>query len=258
MAQIDKSKEDLIEEIRLLNKRIAELESEHKQQQLLLRNEELKQLEAGTEKEREFLEKVINSIGSPLYVIDTDYNVVLSNKVAQERGVAIGSHCYQCTHRQEEPCSGKHGCPLKEVLRTKKSVAMEHIHFDKEGNCRFFEVRGEPIFDKDGRVVQMIENSIDITERKKTEAVLLRDEARQRALLELSEKSELSSDEVANYALEEGIKLTQSTIGYIAFVNEDESVLTMHYWSKTAMAQCATIDKPIVYVVKDTGLWGEL
>ena len=51
--------------------------------------------------------------------------------------------------------------------------------------------------------------------------------------------------------------LTSSTIGYLAFVNEDETVLTMHSWSKTAMAACAIIDKPIVYPVATTGLWGE-
>ncbi len=45
--------------------------------------------------------------------------------------------------------------------------------------------------------------------------------------------------------------LTNSKIGYLAFMNEDETVLTMHSWSKTAMAQCAIIDKPIVYPVVD-------
>jgi PAS domain S-box-containing protein len=97
----------------------------------------------------------------------------------------------------------------------------------------------------------------DITIQKQTEEELLRNETRQRALLELSQKSELSANEISEYAMEEGIKLTGSTIGYIAFMNEDESVLTMHYWSKTAMDQCSMIDKPIVYPVKDTGLWGE-
>ena len=51
--------------------------------------------------------------------------------------------------------------------------------------------------------------------------------------------------------------MTASSIGYLAFANEDETVLTMHYWSKSAMQECALIDKPIVYPVKDTGLWGE-
>ena len=31
----------------------------------------------------------------------------------------------------------------------------------------------------------------------------------------------------------------------------------MHAWSKTAMKECAIIDKPIHYPVVTTGLWGE-
>jgi PAS domain S-box-containing protein len=46
-------------------------------------------------------------------------------------------------------------------------------------------------------------------------------------------------------------------MGYLAFLNEDESVLTMHSWSKSAMAECAIQDKPILYPVESTGLWGE-
>ena len=63
--------------------------------------------------------------------------------------------------------------------------------------------------------------------------------------------------EITDFALEEAVRLTQSTIGYLAFLNDDESVLTMHSWSKAAMAECAIIDKPIVYPVSTTGLWGE-
>ncbi|MBM4294725.1 MAG: PAS domain S-box protein, partial [Deltaproteobacteria bacterium] len=58
-------------------------------------------------------------------------------------------------------------------------------------------------------------------------------------------------------ALEEGVRLTKSTIGYLAFMNEDETVLTMQAWSKTAMDQCAVVDKPLVYPLETTGLWGE-
>jgi len=63
--------------------------------------------------------------------------------------------------------------------------------------------------------------------------------------------------EITDFALEEAVRLTESKIGYLAFMNEDETVLTMHSWSKTAMEQCAVIDKPIVYPVETTGLWGE-
>ena len=97
----------------------------------------------------------------------------------------------------------------------------------------------------------------DITERKRMEERLRLDEARTGILLELSQMTDRSAAEIANHAMESAIQLTGSTMGYIAFTNEDETVLTMHYWSASAMRECAIIDKPIVYAVKDTGLWGE-
>ncbi len=58
---------------------------------------------------------------------------------------------------------------MVEVKKTKKPCIVEHIHEDADGNPRIMEVNGYPIFDDDGNVVQMIEYSIDITERKQAE-----------------------------------------------------------------------------------------
>ena len=57
-------------------------------------------------------------------------------------------------------------------------------------------------------------------------------------LLKLSQMTEATHKEVADFALDQGIALTGSEIGYLAFMNEDESVLSMYSWSKTAM-ECA-------------------
>ncbi len=50
---------------------------------------------------------------------------------------------------------------------------MEHIHFNQEGEQRYVEVHGYPIFDNNGQLAQMIEYSLDITEKKKAETALL-------------------------------------------------------------------------------------
>jgi signal transduction histidine kinase/FixJ family two-component response regulator len=81
--------------------------------------------------------------------------------------------------------------------------------------------------------------------------------ARTVALLALGQMTDQPTDDIATFALENVIAMTGSSIGYIAFVNDDETVLTMHYWSKSAMQECAIIDKPIVYPLENTGLWGE-
>ena len=94
-------------------------------------------------------------------------------------------------------------------------------------------------------------------ERSRAEEALRLEQARLNALLKLNQMTDAPLRAITDFALEEAVRLTQSRIGYLAFMNEDESVLTMHAWSKTAMDQCAVIDKPIEYPIETTGLWGE-
>jgi len=53
--------------------------------------------------------------------------------------------------------------------KSEKPYAVEHIHYDEYGNPRNIEVHAHPIFDHSGRLKQIIEHSIDITDRKKIE-----------------------------------------------------------------------------------------
>ena len=94
-------------------------------------------------------------------------------------------------------------------------------------------------------------------ERKQAEEALKLNESRLEILLKLNQMTGVSLKELTNFALEEAIRLTRSKIGYFAFMNEEETVLTMHTWSKIAMEECSISDKPIVYPVETTGLWGE-
>ncbi|MHA1907280.1 MAG: PAS domain-containing protein [Candidatus Thorarchaeota archaeon] len=119
--------------------------------------------------QREFLEKVLESLTHPFYVIDAkDYSVVMTNTAANFEHDIINPTCHALTHLQETPCTGEdHPCPLLEVKKTKAPVVVEHIHHDvKTGTERVHEVHGYPIFDDDGNVIQMIEYNLDITDRR--------------------------------------------------------------------------------------------
>ncbi|MFW9861526.1 MAG: PAS domain S-box protein [Candidatus Thorarchaeota archaeon] len=119
--------------------------------------------------QRDFLEKVIESLIHPFYVIDVhNHRVKIANKSANFGPLTEDSKCYYLTHWRDKPCTGlDHPCPLNEVKRTKKPVIVEHAHYDIEsGRVRFFEVHGIPIFDSRENVVQMIEYNLDITEHK--------------------------------------------------------------------------------------------
>ena len=129
---------------------------------------ERKKADEEIRQQNEFLNNILESLTYPFYVIDAnDYTIKTANSAASLGDLSGNRTCYALTHKRDKPCTDEHICPLQEVKKTKKPVVVEHIHYDKDGNARNVEVCGYPIFDKEGNVVQMIEYSLDITERRK-------------------------------------------------------------------------------------------
>jgi signal transduction histidine kinase/ActR/RegA family two-component response regulator/HAMP domain-containing protein len=97
----------------------------------------------------------------------------------------------------------------------------------------------------------------EIQERQRAQEAVRLNESRLEALLKLSRMDNAGEKELADFSLEEAIRLTNSKIGYLAFMNADEKVLSIRSWSKQVMQQCKTRDKPIDFPVERGGLWGE-
>ncbi len=97
----------------------------------------------------------------------------------------------------------------------------------------------------------------DRTPERRLESAQRLNESRLEALLTLNQMTSASLAEITDFALEEAVRLTSSTVGFLAFANDDESVLTMHAWSHSAMEQCRVAEWPVVFPVDQTGLWGE-
>ncbi|MCP4601200.1 MAG: PAS domain-containing protein, partial [Proteobacteria bacterium] len=135
---------------------------------------ERKQAEERIQQQNTFLNNIIESLSHPFYVIEAnDYRIVAANSSARALGDDTIKTCYALTHNRRNPCDGvEHPCPLQEIKQTKKPLVVEHIHLDKDGNPRNFEVHGFPILNSEGEVVQMIEYALDITERKRAEEAL--------------------------------------------------------------------------------------
>jgi PAS domain S-box-containing protein len=111
--------------------------------------------------------------------------------------------------------------------------------------------------DDAGAVIGAVLVFRDETVHKREEKMVRANADRLEAMLELGRMTGSSLKEITDFALEKSVTLTHSKIGYLAFVNDAEDELTMHSWSKSAMDECTIVDKPIVYKVASTGLWGE-
>jgi PAS domain S-box-containing protein len=92
-------------------------------------------------------------------------------------------------------------------------------------------------------------------ERMHTEHSLRLEEARLDALLCLSQMSDAPHGEISNFTLERAIALTRSKIGFVGFLNEDESVYTLHSVSRDVLKECNVAGNPVQWMVEDAGIW---
>ncbi len=102
---------------------------------------------------------------------------------------------------------------------------------------------------------QSIASYLDITERKQNEEALRLDEARLETQLKLNQMADGASlEDLINYAVAEGIKLTKSRYGYIALVDEEGKKVTLY----ACLAKTSKIQNPSrIFDLDSMGLWGE-
>lgn len=114
-----------------------------------------------------YLQGVFDALPVPVSVID-----VASKRVIQASRVVAGSGdnsqtCYQLFHHADGPCDEiDHGsCPMQRVVAERGPVMVEHTHYNSDGEERLYEVHAAPLFNTAGEVVQILEFSVDETER---------------------------------------------------------------------------------------------
>ncbi|MEM5786709.1 MAG: PAS domain-containing protein, partial [Syntrophobacteraceae bacterium] len=142
-----------------------------------------------TNKQKEFLGNVLESLSYPFYVFDAnDYTIQMANSAAAPFGLHPNITCHTLPHGEFGSCTrAEHICSLEKIKQTGQPLITEHLHYDREGKPKYLEVHGYPIVDSNGKVAQIIEYSLDVSERRKVEEELRRtrdDLAREKSLLD--------------------------------------------------------------------------
>ncbi len=103
----------------------------------------------------------------------------------------------------------------------------------------------------------VIFTALDITERKQDEDALKLNEARLKALLRLNRMTEASTQDIASFMLEQGVKLTGSTMGFTGLMNDEGTALATHAVYSPEMKDCAVVDQPLHFSMDEAGLWAD-
>jgi two-component system phosphate regulon sensor histidine kinase PhoR len=136
-------------------------------------------------------------------------------------------------------------------------VALENTNLRKDGSLVVLETGGVPIIDYAGvfRGYRGIDR--DITERKRADQVLHLNAERMDTLLQLNQMTGATLDEITSFAFEAAVRLTRSKLGYLGFMNEDESVMEVQVWSREFLPECAVTAAPLHFPIYESGLWAE-
>lgn len=96
----------------------------------------------------------------------------------------------------------------------------------------------------------------EIGRRKKVEVELRLNEERLEVLLKLSQMKHITEEQLIEFALEEGVRITGSENGYFHFVNPDQINLSLTAWSKNVHNNCNT-EQNQHYPIENTEIWGD-
>jgi signal transduction histidine kinase/DNA-binding response OmpR family regulator len=221
-----------------------------------------------------------------------DHSVVLANSAAMPGDLEPDAAYCLLLHEGRRPCDcDGHQCAVGEIQKSKKPLIAEHVKYNGKGAPRYVEVHCYPILDAKGDVSKIIEYCLDVTERKeieeklrrtqenlelrvrertekladanlafmnqiiarsKVETALRLNEKRLEALLNLSQTACKSERQIADYVLEQDIKLSRSQVGAIGFLDKNEKIIT---W-RTGAARDLDLECPGIRT-ENAGTWAD-
>lgn len=143
-----------------------------------------------------------------------------------------------------------------------KEFRSKYSHLDfriisKTGEERWISHYCQPVYSVDGDFMGRRSSNRDITMRIESERKTKLNELRLSKLVELYEKKDLPRKVLCDFVLDASLPISSSTIGFLGFLNDQETIMTIHSWSKTVMQECTTHQQPIEFSISQAGLWGE-
>ncbi|MDD5168153.1 MAG: PAS domain S-box protein [Syntrophales bacterium] len=228
-------------------------------QEMAARKEHLRVLERLRESEEKYRLHFEN-VNDLIFSLDNDMKVfsvspssekMLGYKPAELEGIPIPELNILTPSSLERAALG-----MKRILEGEPSESVPYEYFTKDGTKRFGEARSTPLF-RDGKVMGAVAVVRDITERKAAEDEARLDLLHQKALLDLHQQMTAASiHEIIHFVVEKCVSLTESVIGFIGLISDDDKFMEAHLWSEKAMIECG-INKATPFPVEQAGLWAE-
>ena len=126
-------------------------------------------MEASVKRERDMLEDITGNIGAGLVIVDRNYRILWANNFLKKlQGDVSNKICYSTFNTLDTICSG---CGPQKIFEGAQFDSREYLNKElcEKGLPYWFELIATPIKDKDGKVIAVLELTVDITEKKELE-----------------------------------------------------------------------------------------
>lgn len=158
---------------------------------------------------------IIESIGEPLSIIDTDFRFVYQNKVHRDTfGEHIGQLCYKAMNNRDAICEG---CQMAESFRDGNIHTKERVVPRGKGSPQYVVNTASPLRDSTGKIVAGVELIRDITDWR------LAGEAIKLAHAELNQIFNTSADGMSVVDKEFNVLRVNNTFATLSGISKDEA-----------------------------------
>ena len=159
-------------------------------------------------------------------------------------------------------------------LEREETYDIVHRVVRPSGEIRWVRERCRTHRDEAGQPLRSIGTVQDITERHQREEELTRhrenleelvaertaafklNEERLASLLSLNNMVQANERELVTHALEECVRLTRSSAGYLHFINPDQQSLQLYCWSEEVLKSCSA-ETTSHYPLSEAGVWAD-
>jgi len=218
--------------------------------------------------QKQFLSSTIDGLSANICVVDAHGKIVITNRAWNDfaTGNNAGEGSYgegvnyldacKTIAEEEEAAAEEFAAGIRGVLANALPEFVREYPCHSQDAERWFVCRVNPFRVSD--VNYAVISHENITERKKGELELLRNQERMECLIRVSQNRSRNTQELLDLALEEAIRLSRSKIGYIYFYSEADRRFVLNSWSRDVMKECGITDPQSCYELDKTGFWGEV